>query len=487
MPRVLLVDDDPGILLDQLTHLFDPAVVGISLALTGDEALAQAVADPPDVVLLDVSLPDVSGLEVYRRLRDIAPRSPVIFITATSPAETAIEAMRQGAYDYLFKPTELPQLEKVVHEAIEVGRRMRAPAEISQTPVQANRGDSIIGRSGAMREVYKAIGLVADQSVMVLITGESGTGKELVARAIWQHSGRSRELFLAINSAAIPESLLESTLFGHEKGAFTGADRRQIGKFEQCNGGTIFLDEIGDMPMATQGKVLRLLQDQKFERVGGQESIQTDVRVIAATNRDLKAGVASGTFRPDLFYRLSVFTIELPPLRDRGPDLPLLVHFYLARFNRELGRDVQEVDARAMERLRGYSWPGNIRELQSVLKQALLRAQGTVLLPEFLPPLPASPDAAVTGAAAGPAGAGSIESFCHERMSAGTNHLYAEAHYQLDRFLLPMALSQTDGNQLQAAKILGIARQTLRRRMQELGLNISTSKSVEGPDGPAAN
>ena len=242
-----------------------------------------------------------------------------------------------------------------------------------------------------MREVYKAIGRVAAQDVPVLITGESGTGKELVARAIYQHGPRAKAAFLALNCAAIPEALLESELFGHEKGAFTGADRRRIGKFEQCNGGTLFLDEIGDMPLASQAKILRLLQEQAFERVGGNETVRTDVRLIAATNRDLKAGSEEGKFRPDLYYRLGVFSIHLPPLRERGDDLPLLVRHYLRRFSRELGREVQEVAPEALERLRGYPWPGNIRELQSVIKQSLLQASGTILLPAFLPELSGRP------------------------------------------------------------------------------------------------
>ena len=238
-----------------------------------------------------------------------------------------------------------------------------------------------------MREVYKAIGRVAAQDVPVLITGESGTGKELVARAIYQHGPRAKAPFLALNCAAIPENLLESELFGHEKGSFTGADRRRIGKFEQCNGGTLFLDEVGDMPPGLQAKVLRLLQEQAFERVGGNETVRTDVRLIAATHRDLKAWSEEGKFRPDLYYRLGVFTIHLPPLRERGDDLPMLVQHYLRRFSRELGREAREVTPEAMERLRAYPWPGNIRELQSVLKQALLRSTGPVLVPAFLPDL----------------------------------------------------------------------------------------------------
>ena len=270
-----------------------------------------------------------------------------------------------------------------------------------------------MGCCPGMQEVYKAIGRVADQTFPVLITGESGTGKELVARAIYQHGPRAKAPFLALNCAAIPENLLESELFGHEKGAFTGADRRRIGKFEQCNGGTIFLDEIGDMPLALQAKVLRLLQEQAFERVGGNETIRTDVRLIAATHRDLKAWSAEGKFRPDLYYRLSVFTIHLPPLRERGDDLPLLVQHYLRRFSRELGREVREIAPEALERLRSYSWPGNIRELQSVLKQALLRASGTVLLPAFLPePLGGSGEAPPMSREHAP----DVEAFIRERL-----------------------------------------------------------------------
>ena len=253
-----------------------------------------------------------------------------------------------------------------------------------------------------MREVYKAIGHVAGQDVTVLITGESGTGKELVARAIYQHGCRAQAPFLALNCAAIPETLLESELFGHEKGAFTGADRRRIGKFEQCNSGTIFLDEVGDMPLALQAKLLRVLHEQAFERVGGNETIRTDVRLIAATHRDLKAWLEEGRFRADLYYRLSAFTIELPPLRERGDDLPMLVRHYLRRFGRELGREVVDVAPAAMDRLRDYSWPGNIRELQNVLRQALLRARGRVLLPEFLPELSQDADRAGSSGVATP-------------------------------------------------------------------------------------
>src|SRR5207249_12243963 len=275
----------------------------------------------------------------------------------------------------------------------------------------------------------------------------------------------------ALNCAAIPENLLESELFGHEKGAFTGADRRRIGKFEQVSGGTLFLDEIGDMPLALQAKMLRLLQEQSFERVGGNETVRTDVRLIAASHHDLKADSAEGKFRPDLYYRLSVFTIHLPPLRERGDDLPLLVRHYLRRFSRELGRGVHELAPDALERLRGYPWPGNVRELQSVLKQALLRASGPVLLPVFLPePL------GETGAAASPApplaAEPGVETFViRQRVGSNVRDLYAETHRQVDRLLLPRVLEHTRGNLQQAALLLGIARQTLRLKLRDLGLS----------------
>jgi two-component system nitrogen regulation response regulator GlnG len=476
MPRLLLVDDDPGLIEAQVRHALGPLDIQIEVAHSGAEALALFAARLPDVLLLDVRLPDLSGPEVYQRVRRLDARTPVIFITATSAADTAIAAMQQGAYDYLFKPLDPPQLRRVVEQALQLGRLMREPAVVAEVlPAEDNPG-AIIGCCPAMREVYKAIGRVASQNVTVLVTGESGTGKELIARAIYQHGGRAQAMFHALNCAAIPENLLESELFGHEKGAFTGADRRRVGKFEQCNGGTLFLDEIGDLPLGMQGKLLRVLQDQKFERVGGDETLQTDVRLIAATNRDLKAMAAEGKFRPDLFYRLSVFTIALPPLRDRGDDLTMLVQQYLLRFNRELGREIREVAPEAMQCLRAHSWPGNIRELQSVLKQALLQATGTVLIPAFLPE-------GLGADAAPPAEAGAaaflFEAFIRQRLQAGGQDVYAEAHRQLDRILLALALEFTGGNQRLAARVLGIARQTFRLRLREAGLSLKQHVEVD--------
>jgi two-component system nitrogen regulation response regulator GlnG len=496
MAHVLLIDDNPDAIRMQVAEAFPAPTHRVSVAHDGAAGLQWLHRDPPDVILLDLRLPDQSGLEVYPQIRRIDARIPVIFITNTKGADAAIEAMKQGAYDYLFKPLDLAQLRRLVGEALDVARRMREPAIVIETPTEDDVNGAIIGCCTAMREVYKAIGRVAAQDVPVLITGESGTGKELVARAIYQHGPRARAPFLALNCAAIPENLLESELFGHEKSAFTGADRRRIGKFEQCHGGTILLDEIGDMPLALQAKVLRLLQEQTFERVGGNEMVQTDVRLIAATHRDLKGWSEEGKFRPDLYYRLNVFAIHLPPLRERGDDLPLLLGHYLRRFSRELGREVREAAPAVLERLRRYAWPGNLRELQSVLKQALLKASGTVLVPAFLPSLAGEPDAPGTPvlspstAPSSVEGEGmargedpNLEAFIRLCLESDKDDLYTEAHRQFDRLLLTRVLEETGGKQQQAARRLGISRDTLRRRLRELGLQVS--RQLGANDDPA--
>ena len=458
MAHLLLIDDDPELLPQKVHHVFPAPAHRVEVAYSGASGLERIAAATPDVVLLDLRLPDQSGLDVLKQIRAVDARIPVVFVTLSRSADSAIEAMRRGAYDYLLKPVDLQRLQQVVNEALKVKRLMRHRVLVGEgSPDDDLTSELIVGGSPGMQEAYKAIGRVADQAVPVLILGESGTGKELVARAIYQHGSRAAGPFLALNCAAIPDNLLESELFGHEKGAFTGADRRRIGKFEQCSGGTIFLDEIGDMPLATQSKVLRLLQEQTFERVGGNETIKTDVRLIAATHRDLKAWSANGNFRSDLYYRIGVFTIELPPLRERGGDIELLVRHFLRHYNRELGREVSTVAPETLERLQGYTWPGNIRELQSVLKQALLRATGSVLLPEFLS-LPEG-DAGIPSAP-------SVESFIKERLAANSEDVYAEAHRWLDEILLPFVLEQTGGVQSQAAARLGIARQTLRQKLQ---------------------
>jgi two-component system nitrogen regulation response regulator GlnG len=475
MATLLLVDDEPSI-RHAFQRAFRPPAMELLTAETAAEALDLARQRHPDVIVLDIHLPDRSGLETLSLLRDIDARSPIIFITGKSTTDTAIEAMKLGAYEYLLKPLELGQLRQIVERAVAISRLMHVPAVVAAGDPVDDRSDAIIGRCPAMQDVYKAIGRVAAQDVPVLITGESGTGKELVARAIYQHSRRAAAPFLAINCAAIPEQLLESELFGHEKGAFTGADRRRIGKFEQYSGGTIFLDEIADMTPLTQSKILRLLQDQRFERLGGNETVQTDVRLLSATNTNLEAAVAEGQFRHDLYYRLSVFTIHLPPLRTRGDDLVLLIEHYVRRFSRELGRDVQSVSPEAMAALRRYAWPGNIRELQSVLKQALLRATGTVLLPYFLPPLSSIAESLPAEAISAE---GPLEAFIEQQVEAGAENLHEECVRRLERLLLRRVLQHTNGNQVQAAKMLGITRGSLRTKIRDLGIHIDRNISSE--------
>ncbi|HVK75212.1 MAG TPA: sigma-54 dependent transcriptional regulator [Kofleriaceae bacterium] len=477
MPSVLLIDDDAALIPEQVRHAFPAPTFDVRVADSGSQGLDSVRAAPPDVVLLDLRLPDSSGLAVFESIRQVDARIPVIFITGAKAADTAIEAMKQGAFDYLHKPLDLHQLKRVVGEAIEVARRMRSPVVLADSKPVGDLDGAIFGSDRKMLDIYKAIGRVAAQDVTVLITGESGTGKELVARAIYQHGARASAPFLALNCAAIPEALIESELFGHEKGAFTGADRRRIGKFEQYSGGTILLDEIGDMPLSLQAKVLRLLQEQTFERVGGTETLRTDVRVLASTHRDLKARAAEEKFRSDLYYRLSVFTIHLPPLRERGDDLDMLVRHYVARFGKELGRAIRDVAPDTLERLRAYPWPGNIRELQSVIKQALLRASGTVLLPGFLPEL--SPPA--SSGIGKPAVESNLDlaAFIREQIITHADDIYSETHRQVDRLLLARALEHTRGNQRDAARLLGISRQTLRMKLRALGLSVTHAIEVD--------
>jgi two-component system nitrogen regulation response regulator GlnG len=475
MPVLLVVDDEPSILYFFRQAFTEPEVTLLT-ASSAAEGIEAVTRDRPDVVILDINLPDASGLETFRRIHRIDPKVPVIFITGHGTMATAIEAMRLGAYEYLLKPLELDQLSDLVDRAFEISRLMRVPAVIPEGGEAQEDSDAVLGRCPAMQEVYKAIGRVAPQDVTVLILGESGTGKELVARALYHYSNRAKGPFLAINCAAIPETLLESELFGHEKGAFTGADRRRIGKFEQASGGTLFLDEIGDMTPLTQTKFLRVLQGQEFERVGGNEPIKADVRIIAATNRDLEKMVAEGTFRGDLYYRLNVYAIKLPPLRERGDDLRLLAEHFVRRFGRELKKDVRGIAPEALELLRGYPWPGNVRELQSVIKQALLQTTGAVLLPEFLPAALRRHGTGVIEAGTAAFDFGGLPNYIQEQLEAGTSTLYADYQALTDRHLFTQVLRHTAGNLSQAARLLGVTRATLRTKLIALGIHQERSQ-----------
>lgn len=480
MPTLLLIDDEAAI-----RHAFRRALATTDLtvitATSAAEGLAALDATTPDVIVLDVHLPDATGLQTFQQLRARDARIPIILITGHGTTDLAIDAMKHGAYEYLLKPLELEDLRLLLERALQSSRLMRTPATMPEVEANPNpSSDVLLGRCPAMQEVYKAVGRIARQSVTTLVLGESGTGKELVARAIYQHSDRAHKPFLAINCAAIPEALLESELFGHERGAFTGADRKRIGKFEQCHGGTLFLDEIAEMTPLTQAKVLRLIQEQRFERIGGSDTVQTDVRLIAATNADLDQMVDAGTFRRDLYYRLNVFTIRLPPLRERGDDITLLIDHYLNRFAHELGKPALTLAPEALRTLQVYTWPGNIRELQSVLKQAVLRMSGTVLLTDFLPDFVLGPRTSQAGTELR---SFSWEQFVSERIAAGSESLYAESLALMEREVLVRVLNHTGGNQVQTARILGITRGSLRNKIRNLGITIG--KSVWSEDEQA--
>jgi two-component system nitrogen regulation response regulator GlnG len=464
MPKLLVIDDEESVRYS-FRYVYEDQDVQVLTAATAAEGWQQLEQHSPDAVVLDLQLPDRSGLELFRAIQAADPKRPVIFITAHGTADTAIEAMKQGAFDYLVKPVDLDTLTRLIERAFAAARLMHTPAVL---PVEAN-GDQIIARSRPMQEMCKLIGRVASQDVNVLILGESGSGKELVARALYQHSARADKPFLAINCAAIPETLLESELFGHEKGAFTGADRRRIGKFEQCDGGTLFLDEIGDMRPALQAKMLRVLQEQRFERVGGNETVRTHVRVLAATNQNLEKLVGEGRFRADLYYRLKAVTIAVPPLRERPEDVAELAHYFLFRFNRELALNLLDLAPETLELLRSYSWPGNVRELQGVIQQAMLNASGTLLLPEFLPaPLfrqpptpPVSPVAPLPG----------LQTLIAALLDQGEPGLYSQVLEVVERQLLNQVLHHTHGHQTRASEVLGISRATLRHKLRGLGLS----------------
>jgi DNA-binding NtrC family response regulator len=469
MAKLLIVDDEPSVVYS-LEKRLKTDTLQVVTASTARQGIEMVKEHAPDVVLLDIQLPDMSGLDAFAEIHQIEPRLPVVIITAHGTTETAIEAMKRGAFEYLLKPLDLAVLRDVVSKAIELSRLSRVPAVFEQADTEDLTVDRIVGLSPPMQEVYKSIGRVAPQDVNVLILGESGTGKELVARAIYSHSRRQQRPFLAINCAAIPDALLESELFGHERGSFTGAERRRIGKFEQAHHGTIFLDEIGDMALATQAKVLRLLQDGRFERVGSNETIQTDVRIIAATHQQLEAMVAQGRFREDLLYRLKVFAIRLPPLRERLEDLPLLVEHFRRRFGRELRKPIRWVPAETLQALEAYAWPGNIRELQSAIKYALVQASGDVLAAHWLPenvqhpaayPPPTLPLDSRSGAL-------DIARLSRELIQTQTPDIYRRVHGAVDQILLAEILRQVQGNQVLASQWLGISRTTLRAKLGTL-------------------
>ncbi len=498
MDKLLLIDDEADMHYS-FRRIFDSPNLELATASSGEEGLRLLPRFKPDLVLLDIRMGGMNGLETLKRIRLADARLPVIMMTAFGTTQTAIEAMKLGAYDYLLKPFDVPKLKDIVGRALKASHAMREVVAFKPMLDASDYELGIVGRSEPMQEVFKLIGQVAGSDATVLITGESGTGKELVARAIYQNSQRSNQAFVAINCAAIPENLLESELFGHEKGAFTGATTQRVGRFEQCHKGSIFLDEIGDMSLATQTKILRVLQSGTFERVGGNETIQAEVRIIAATNQDLEGAVAGRQFREDLFYRLNVVRIAMPPLRERAGDVRLLVNYFLKRFAQERREEPKAVSTEVLSTLESYHWPGNVRELENTVCRATVVAKGDTLLladlpkelgsgpapPKAIPgiepaPPPPPPDTS-TLASSVPAQQATEES---APPSSGVGlpelvtQLFQWAKDNSDLKLIPAverelvlnALKETRGNQVQAARLLGVTRATLRKRMEKFGI-----------------
>ncbi|MFN8545599.1 MAG: sigma-54 dependent transcriptional regulator [Candidatus Binatia bacterium] len=465
--NILLADDE-----DSIRWVLERACTQrghhVEAVATGTAALEALTARAFDVALVDIRMPELSGLDVLSRARDAGVDTLFIIMTAQGTMANAIEATKRGAYDYLTKPFDLDQVAVLIDRALEL-RRLTRDLERLRGAL-ADRPEIVVGRTPAMQEVYKVIGRAAPTDATVLIEGETGTGKELVARTIHEHSGR-RGPFVALNCSAIPNELLESELFGYERGAFTGAVERRIGKFEAAAGGTLFLDEIADMPLGLQAKLLRVLQERELTRVGGREPIRTDVRIVAATNQELEGAVRAGRFREDLFFRLNVVRIRMPPLRDRRGDIPELIDFFVDKINRELGMQIVGVTNDVRESLVHHAWPGNVRELENALRRAAVLAKGRTLVSE---------DVALAGHAPRPATDDrSLEAAVRERLAhllatdaTADGALYERVIQAVERPLLVDVLERSAGNQLKAAQTLGINRNTLRKKITDLGLPI---------------
>jgi nitrogen regulation protein NR(I) len=469
---ILIVDDDA-----QLRTSFEKLLATeghtVMTSPTGEGGLELAKAKLPDLVIIDVRLPGMDGLAAFQAIHEIEPKLPVIIMTAYGSTDTAIKATKLGAFDYVLKPFDIPEMLSVIDKALEAGRFMRSRVEVDAFGDERSP-DLILGRSRAMQEVYKAIGRVAPTDATVLIRGESGTGKELVARAIYQHGLRADKPFLVINCVAIPETLLESELFGYEKGAFTGAVTRKVGKIEQASGGTVLLDEIGDMPFSIQAKILRLLQEKSIERLGGRSPIPVDVRVIAATNRDLEAALAEGRFREDLYYRLKVVTLALPPLRERTGDIATLTDYFRLRFSKEMHIDSPGFSPEAKTIMQEYSWPGNVRELANTVQKALIFGRGAPISAEEI-------SQAIRGKISRKEVTlekedDAVRQWARKTLSLNAGEkLFTDVMDRFGAMLIAEALNLTRGNRSQAAKLLGLSRPTLLAKMDKFGIKIETA------------
>ena len=479
MSKLLLIDDEEDVQYS-FRRIFDSPEIELATASSGEEGLKLIPKFKPDLVVMDIRMGGMTGLETLRHIRKIDSKLLVILMTAYGTTQTTIEAMKLGAYDYLLKPFDIPKLKEVIANALKAAHDMRQVVSYQPLLESEDYEVGIVGRSGPMQQVFKLIGQVAGTDATTLITGESGTGKELVARAIYHHSHRSTQPFLAVNCAAIPEQLLESELFGHERGAFTGATLQRIGKFEQCHGGTIFLDEIGDMTPATQTKILRVLQSGTFERVGGNQPIKADVRIIAATNKPLEEAVAARQFREDLFYRLNVVRIQMPALRERRDDVRLLVNYFLKKFAKDQQAAPKSISTGVVKALEQYHWPGNVRELENIIRRAHVVAKGDAILLSDLPAEVLNPTAvagaatltaSTSGAAATDAGVTDIVALARKLFQWARKNPKLKLIPAVERELIIQALSETAGNQVQAAKLLGITRATLRKRVDKFDIH----------------
>jgi DNA-binding NtrC family response regulator len=474
MEKILLIDDDEG-LVHFLSRFFTRKGYAVTACSGGRAAIDMISRETFDLILLDYKMPDLNGLDTLSEIRAVEVKTPVIMMTAYGTTDLAIEAMKRGAYDYLVKPFERRELSRITAEALEVNRRMKEkvhfPAgDLPPSPSPDRAELQIIGNSRIMRDVYKLIGQIAEKDVSVLITGESGTGKELVARAIYHHSRRSEKPFIAVNCAAIPETLFESELFGHERGAFTGAERTYIGKLERCHHGTLFLDEIGDMSPMLQAKLLRVLQEGEVERLGGSQMIRVDVRIIAATNKNLEEEVAADRFRRDLYWRLKVISINMPSLRQRLEDIPLLTAYFLQRFSAEYNRPVYRMSDAALARLTSYSWPGNVRELENCVRRAVLLCAGEVISGTQL----MLPGREISGHRDVLSREQlmerlreKLEDLLPEIIGFSRQNIHANVIETVEEILIRKALEISGNNQVQAARMLGISRNTLRHRLRK--------------------
>ena len=463
--RVLIADDDKS-LLWVLERFFKDKRFDSICATDGGEAQRLLKEQTLELALIDINMPVKSGLQVLKELKGHR-LPPVIIMTADATMDNTIAAMKHGAFDYISKPIDLEELDIIVGRAIENARLKKELSTLKKTLEQQWATKPLfVGRSKAAEAIFKTIGRIAHRDVTVLIEGESGTGKEIVARLIHLNSARREGPFVAVNSAAVPRELMESELFGHERGAFTGATERRKGRFELAEGGTLFLDEIGDMDIGLQAKLLRVLQEREFYRIGGREPIKADVRIIAATNQNLEKRVEEGKFREDLYYRLNVVTIHIPPLRERKEDIEPLAEYFLDRFVKEMGVEPKVLSKEALAALKGYNWPGNVRELENVLRRAVLLSSSVAIGVE---------DLALKGKKERKE---SLESIIERRLapfidktsSVGKQHLYAEILPLLERPLIKLVLKKTGFNQLRAAELLGINRNTLRKKIKELNI-----------------